>query len=195
MYSEGSFYGIVPEYSAYYRIGELRDGEVILEDHLTNEERYVFVVTYANNMVYIRVLNVYRMDDGNLAKHMEEFVRGPNEHAYRAVVRVPIGVDLLVKNDTNFVRVSNMMDSITKFEVKEEYKLCITIGVVRYGDHIVDDNFEGVIKKYIILFESTRPVRLNIITSMSDMTRIKSSYILEGDDGPFILVSKTIESV
>ncbi|AFZ80676.1 signal peptide-containing protein [Theileria equi strain WA] len=155
-------------------IGDVKDtGETILRGDERNMSRYVLVAKRERGATYVRIINRYRTG-GKYSCHLREFIKEDGVSFYREIFRSTVDINLMMQDSDDAILV-NVVPAVVwessagveehclteednntggdglirNYNVQKRIEDYVTIGVVRYGEYIVDDRIEDLLSRKV----------------------------------------------
>ncbi|EKX72387.1 signal peptide containing protein [Theileria equi strain WA] len=184
------YYTIKEEHERGYRIGNISDrGIIISEDSCYTIRKHVFLVITESGR-YIEVDRSRKDRNGKVVKTIEEFYKGNGDFTYYEVDRDPVKFNLLRPRFTQLLDEFVICTGVVKYYIKESLVNGLIIGIVKYGDFILDANVEGVIYKYVIVDRNIN--NITVTSYMQNATRIDKIFGYVGGMEPFVLLHEFV---
>ncbi|AFZ80675.1 signal peptide-containing protein [Theileria equi strain WA] len=188
--TDGSSYSIRNRYKYSHKIGAVYDGdELLFEDDDENIARYVYLINDQDYAKLVTIIDTKKGNDGYDFKETHRVIKVTGDPNYTPFVRNPIEIDVLADDYHEGVEttISGQGDMI--FKLESDFAHYAYIGVVRYGNFIVNDVVKnGMFSKTVILDTNGAQPKITIRYDMEDGEIVFSYYrVVQGEQGDVIL--------
>ncbi|EKX73021.1 signal peptide containing protein [Theileria equi strain WA] len=193
IYPGGVIYAVQMSSKHTHVIGDVfNKRELILPAYPTALSRSILIIP-RDRESYIRIIT-RRMGRGNLFSRIDEFSRLPNG-SYGKIYRRPIEINLQYQEPDDNINVDMKIDPKYKiggipedletlpirYSVKPEVDLKVTIGVIRFGDHIVDDKVGWLLNREVIWEGGVINPEITVTSIYSNERQVRIKYGLKSE--------------
>ncbi|EKX73628.1 hypothetical protein BEWA_036640 [Theileria equi strain WA] len=133
--------------------------------------------------------------DGTLIRNVDEFLKQTTDPEYKQIFRIPVDIDITMQPETDVIELKEFSErNIKKFTVKPEMRLRFTLGLVRFGRHVLNRRIRGLIDRDIIWEGGLEMPRITLFSRYRNGNCVTSKYVYAGDETGFALEHrKTIQ--
>ncbi|AFZ80615.1 signal peptide-containing protein [Theileria equi strain WA] len=179
---EGIYINITPEFEDRYKIGVVKDDNILLSDDRENiVAKQIFSIIHNDGSKFVELDITSITDSGEVEKNIEEYIRPSGGLAYIAVVRNPIEVDIAQVELNQHVQVV-VSGEQKKVFIKDVFKTTLFIGIIKYESLILDNDTQGVLYKYIVVEVENGPT-IKVISYFRNGSSKFRIYVIEKKPG------------
>lgn len=188
-------------------LGDVMDGEELLcRGDPRAISRYVLVHPRKDGSKYVRVTTKPRDGRGPI-RRIKEFVRGPIDFYYRPINRTPLELDIPNQGIDRYINMKLVVNwekdedvdhreverevqkdpemvSI-KFTIRENEWVNYAIGIVKYGEQILEDKVDGLMERCVIWHGGPEKPTITIHSRYINGTQTEKVYKFNVSLGKF----------
>ncbi|AFZ79982.1 hypothetical protein BEWA_028310 [Theileria equi strain WA] len=172
--------------------------ELIIEGSPMSVSRYVLHVIREDDSRYLRIITRNRSTGAHVST-VNEYVKGHGDSGYRRLNRIPMDIDLLSQESSQYICVDFVTDWKTidgnieslrdldgipenlelipmRYRIQKEVQDDFVLGRVKYGQYLVEDLTEGLISKEIIWEGGIEHPRIMTISRYTNWSEVVINY-------------------
>ncbi|AFZ79852.1 signal peptide-containing protein [Theileria equi strain WA] len=181
-------------------IGTVTDlGCVVLEGDKKITSRNILIVPKEDDAMYVRVISIKKNKKGGSIARVREFFRKKENLAYIEIFREYIELNAMEQECSQYINARILFEywdhSMTpedlyilpvKYSVKPEFDLKVTIGMVRFGEYIVDDRVDGLLNREVIWEGGLDHPRIRVLSQYANGMEFDRVYTFSSELNKFV---------